>query len=738
LPDEVEGRSIVDVLGQDDPSFVGPYRLLGRLGVGGMGRVYLARSPAGTFVAVKVVHAAYAGDAMFRQRFAREVAAARHVEGPYTVAVLDADTQADQPWLATSYIRTYSLTDTVVRHGPLPEPMVRQLGAGLAAALQSVHVADVVHRDVKPSNVLMAAEGPRLVDFGVSRAADATTLTSTGQVVGSAGYMSPEQIDGHHVGSETDIFSLGAVLVFALTGVGPFGEGSAASLLYRVVHGTPAVPTTTDPDLANTIARCLAKDPASRPTTSAILDALGPVPTAAFIPADWLPDPVPVPPSEPVTEQTATQLKVRPQGQHPPPAVPPARSRRRRGVAIAGGVLAVLLLVGAAYALESARPGRSGAAGTNTARTTSSSQGSTPTPTGTGLRNTPISVRPRPTLTTIVDPDPGVKPPAMPTGLTAAATGTSTILLHWMDNSNNESEFTVLNGDESRTVAANATSFAWTGLGPGTYMCFAIAARNSGGYSATYPNADPYWVCTSSLPTATTTTATPSTPQLNPAAPPSNSTYGVFAYRHDLVHVDTTSGGSVNVAYLPGCVGHASATPTLGVNWHGEGGPLRIFFAADFDGRNPTLIVRKPDGTWSCNDDAGFGRNPFLEFPTAPDGTYTVWVGKYSSSAASIQGRLFATSENYDPDHATPRAPSSLTATPVNSTTVHFQWTDESSDESLFVIDADYDGLKTIAANSTTYDWNNVPVGISTCFNLVSQNDAGSSRRVQVCLTMPS
>ena len=203
-----------------DPQKVGPYWLLGLLGSGGMGRVFLARSPGGRLVAVKVVRAELAGQAEFRNRFAREVAAAQKVSGLFTAPVVDADVDAPVPWLATAYVPGPSLAGAITRHGPLPAPSVLALAAGLAEGLAAVHAAGIVHRDLKPSNVLLADDGPRIIDFGISRAVEATALTGTGVVFGSAAFMSPEQARGHRVGPPSDVFSLGAVLTFAATGQG--------------------------------------------------------------------------------------------------------------------------------------------------------------------------------------------------------------------------------------------------------------------------------------------------------------------------------------------------------------------------------------------------------------------------------------------------------------------------------------------------------------------------------------
>jgi len=209
-----------------DPQLIGPYRLRGRLGAGGMGRVYLGLSPGGRAAAVKVIRADLAQDPEFRARFRREITVARKVSGLFTAPVIDADLDGPVPWLATAYVPGPSLAEAVSEHGPLPPRSVLALAKGLAEGLNAIHAAGVVHRDLKPANVLLAQDGPRVIDFGISRAAEASALTHTGLVVGSPGFMSPEQAEGREVGPPSDIFSLGAVLAFAATGHGPFGTGS--------------------------------------------------------------------------------------------------------------------------------------------------------------------------------------------------------------------------------------------------------------------------------------------------------------------------------------------------------------------------------------------------------------------------------------------------------------------------------------------------------------------------------
>ncbi|MFH9468238.1 serine/threonine-protein kinase [Streptomyces clavifer] len=272
-----------------EPHAIGSYRLLGRLGAGGMGRVYLGRSTGGRTVAVKVVHPHFALDEQFRARFRREVDAARRLGAQWTAPVLDADPDAPIPWVATGYVAGPPLSDAVTRHGPLPEHAVRTLGAGLGEALDAVHAHGLIHRDVKPSNVLLALDGPRLIDFGIARALGATvSLTSTGVSVGSPGYMAPEQIRGLDISGAADVFSLGAVLAYAATGSAPFVGDSSAVLLYKVVHEAPELGEL-EGDLRELVAGCLAKDPADRPAPAELARRLAPGGAAALVAAGWLP-----------------------------------------------------------------------------------------------------------------------------------------------------------------------------------------------------------------------------------------------------------------------------------------------------------------------------------------------------------------------------------------------------------------------------------------------------------------
>jgi serine/threonine protein kinase len=256
-----------------------------------MGRVYLATSPAGQTVAVKVIRPEMAEDKNFRIRFRREVAAAAAVGGTYTASVVDAAPDAETPWLATTYIPGPTLAEAVAEHGPLPVESVLALGAGMAEALIAVHAQGLVHRDLKPSNVLLAADGPRVIDFGIVRARDGYQLTATGGVFGSLEYMCPEQATGEPMGAEGDVFCLGSVLTFAACGHPPFDGAAAATLLYQVAHGWPNLAGVPEP-LDKLISLCLAKDSALRISPDRLSAACAPGGVEQLLTKSWLPAPL--------------------------------------------------------------------------------------------------------------------------------------------------------------------------------------------------------------------------------------------------------------------------------------------------------------------------------------------------------------------------------------------------------------------------------------------------------------
>jgi peptide/nickel transport system substrate-binding protein len=263
----------MEPLAPGDPPAIGGFRLNARLGFGGMGRVYLGFSPAGRAVAVKVVRPELAMDAGFRHRFHTEVESARRVSGAYTAPVIAAGPDDDPPWLATVFVPGPSLDDVVSAHGGLPAVAAWKLAAGLVEAVQAVHSCGVVHRDLKPGNVLLAEDGPRVIDFGIARALDGTSVTATRTVFGTVPFMSPEQAEGLDIGPASDVFALGAVIVYAATGSPPFGDGNPASVLYRIVHGRPSLEGVPS-GLLEIVSACLIKAPAARPSLPALAEMI--------------------------------------------------------------------------------------------------------------------------------------------------------------------------------------------------------------------------------------------------------------------------------------------------------------------------------------------------------------------------------------------------------------------------------------------------------------------------------
>jgi serine/threonine protein kinase len=329
----------------DDPRVVGGYLLRARLGEGGMGRVYLSYTPGGRPVAIKVIRSEFADDPAFRRRFAQEVTTAQRVQGLYTAPVIDAGPDAAQPWLATAYVPGPSLQYAIGSWGPLPPDSVLVLVAGVAEALQSIHGAGVIHRDLKPSNVILAADGPRVIDFGVARAVDSTSMTQTGFRLGTPAFMSPEQVRGQSVTPAADIWSLGVLAAFASIGELPFGGGPDPAVPYRILEQEPNL-TGCSEQVRGVAILCLEKDPARRPSPAAVIELCraASTDTRLRMGEGWLPPPVaaevhriaaaPVPPVPP----------------NPAAAAPPPTRRRGRALLV-GAIVVALLAAGAITAV---------------------------------------------------------------------------------------------------------------------------------------------------------------------------------------------------------------------------------------------------------------------------------------------------------------------------------------------------------------------------------------------------
>ncbi|MFJ4600602.1 serine/threonine-protein kinase [Streptomyces griseoluteus] len=356
-------------LRESDPAEIGGYPLEARLGSGGMGTVYLARTASGRPVAVKLIHRHFAEDDEFRIRFRQEVAAARRVSGAFTAAVVDADPEAEQPWMATAYIEGRTLAQHCAADGPLSGAKLRNLAIGLAEALRDIHRAGVVHRDLKPSNVVLSPEGPRVIDFGISRAADQETLTMTGRIIGTPPFMSPEQLQSpRDVGPRSDVFSVGTLLVYAATGRGPFEADSPYLMAYQVVHEEPSLGAVPEA-LRAVVEPCLHKEPGERPSSDELLVLLRNLPvdlggteadgSGAVRPGDMVTQHlIPTPATAAPTAEPA-----RPGARNAPGG---RRLRHRWRPALAAAV-AVAAIGGAVAALNAARSGSDGDQGRSTA-----------------------------------------------------------------------------------------------------------------------------------------------------------------------------------------------------------------------------------------------------------------------------------------------------------------------------------------------------------------------------------
>ncbi|MFF1410952.1 protein kinase [Streptomyces sp. NPDC058289] len=281
---------IFQPLKADDPEVVGGYRLAAVLGAGGMGKVYLSYTPGGRPIAIKVIRSEFGEDPEFRRRFQQEVRSAERVQGLYTAPVIDSDTEGAQPWLATAYVPGPSLAHAVAHHGALPPRSVLLLAVGVAEALTVIHGAGIVHRDLKPANVLLASDGPRVIDFGIARAADTTALTSTGVSIGTPAFMAPEQASAGTITPATDVFALGQIAAFAAIGSSVYGDGPSHAVLYRIVHEDPELGGLPEV-LRPLVTRCLSRDPADRPALTEVIalcnEAAGSEPLRQG--EDWLP-----------------------------------------------------------------------------------------------------------------------------------------------------------------------------------------------------------------------------------------------------------------------------------------------------------------------------------------------------------------------------------------------------------------------------------------------------------------
>ncbi|MFE0777783.1 serine/threonine-protein kinase [Streptomyces sp. NPDC058861] len=332
----------MDQLRAEDPAFIGPYRLVGRLGAGGMGVVYRAETADGRPLAVKLVRAEAAGDGEFRRRFAREVRAARLVGGEWAAHVLDADTKAETPWVATEYIPGPSLRSAVEGSlGPLPAASVLVLAHRLGLALRTIHAAGLVHRDLKPSNILLTVGGPRVIDFGIARGAvlsSGSDLTRAGVLIGSPEFMSPEQVRGQEVAAPSDVFSLGSVLAYASTGRAPFSTGDPVvhGLLFRIAYEDPDLAGVPEA-VAELVHDCLSKDPEDRPTVDAVVSRTRKALGGSWLPpellsrldrdaADFLRATDPPSPLRAADPASVLRVVVRPARGRQVPAVPPRRT----------------------------------------------------------------------------------------------------------------------------------------------------------------------------------------------------------------------------------------------------------------------------------------------------------------------------------------------------------------------------------------------------------------------------
>ena len=456
-------------LQQSDPSRVGRYRLVARLGAGGMGVVYLAETPDGHPVAIKVLRPELADNPEFRTRFGREVAALARVRGVCTVRVIEADTEAREPFLVTEYADGPSLSEYVNDRGALDPQMLYGLATGLAEALAAIHAAGIVHRDLKPSNVLLTAGGPKVIDFGIAQALDTSSMTRTGITVGSAGYMAPEQITGR-AGTAADIFTWAVTVAFAASGQSPFGSGTAEVMLYRIMHADPDI-AAVPPGLRPLVEAALAKDPQARPSAPRLLAELtgGAVPasvpavtaldnpTQTILAQNWHPAATAVPLARPPRTGPAAY----------PPATGPRNSRRGALLPIVLVLAFVLAAGGTALGLVLANrhdnnPG-GGQTGASSTPATQPAQVGTSSAASTVPVTTPASTPASSTPASTPASSPATTPATSASGATSSAPATTPALTAGSYTGTKPAEIDY-SGDASNVVT-KITWSSWTATG---------------------------------------------------------------------------------------------------------------------------------------------------------------------------------------------------------------------------------------------------------------------------------
>jgi eukaryotic-like serine/threonine-protein kinase len=472
-------------LWKSDPAQVGSYRLIGRLGSGGMGVVYLASAPDGGQVAVKLLRPELADNTEFRTRFAREVAALTRIHGVCTVRVIEADTTSARPFLVTEYVDGPSLAEYVSAHGPLDAQMLYGLATGLAEALTAIHATAIVHRDLKPSNVLLTQAGPKVIDFGIAQALDATALTSTGITVGSAGFMAPEQVTGR-AGTPADIFSWALTIAYAASGQQPFGTGTSDVILYRILHGAPDVAAVPD-SLRPQVTAALARDPAARPSAAELLSQLTgtrtqasagyDVPTQTILAQTWRP-----PERAPSAAAVAAADRAPRSGAARPATRPQAPAAKRTGLrrpVLVAIVLALAIAAGATGAALALTGGTATGHGPGTGSTATRGQTVAPTVNN----NSGFSASPTPG-SSVSPTSSGSGTASTSTGSTSTSTGTGST-----STSTSTSGTSTSGTGGTSTSGTGGTSTSGTGGAGGTST--STSTSGTGGGNTSTSNSTP-------------------------------------------------------------------------------------------------------------------------------------------------------------------------------------------------------------------------------------------------------